>query len=130
MKRGLSGRQREVLEVVQHWTHEHGQAPTVRELAQRLGVSSTATIHQHLTALESKGYLARRRYRHRALEAQLPPRRPPASRPSDLAQVPLLGSIVAGRPLEAIEVLDAWSMCPRRICLRASTSRCACTASR
>jgi len=106
MIRGLSGKQREVLEVVQAWKQEHGQAPTVRELAGRLGVSSTATIHQHLTALEGKGYLARRRYRHRSLLPQMPPRRPPAARAGEVAQVPLVGSIVAGRPLEAVEVMD------------------------
>ncbi len=106
MKSGLSRRQREALDAVRHWTQEHGCAPTVRELAELLGVTSTATIHQHLTALEAKGYLARARYRHRSLQAQVPPRRPPTARRDDTTQVPLVGSIVAGRPLEAIEVLD------------------------
>jgi len=107
MSHGLSGRQREVLEAIGSWRRDHGRAPTVREIAGALGVASPATVHQHLLALESKGYLARRRYRHRDLKPLSPPRRLKAARRApDTMQVPLVGTIVAGRPIEAVEMLD------------------------
>jgi len=103
----LSPRQRDVLAAIDAWTKRHGRPPTVREIATALGVSSTATVHQHLTALEQKGFLSRRRYGHRALRPQMPPK-PPRTDPrtGDTAQVPLVGEIVAGRPIESVEVLD------------------------
>lgn len=92
--------------MIGEWVERYGQSPTVREIAEALGVSSTATVVQHLRALESKGYLTRQRYRHRDLRSHDPPRRSP-SRPHEveIAQVPLVGVIVAGRPLESVEVL-------------------------
>jgi repressor LexA len=69
--------------------------PTVREIALEVGVSSTATIHQHLAALEAKGYIRRDSYKHRAIEL------PHAARPA--VNVPLLGRIAAGQPILAAE---------------------------
>lgn len=69
--------------------------PTVREIAQAVGVSSTATIHQHLAALEAKGFIRRGSYKHRAIEL------PRLARPA--VNVPLLGRIAAGRPILAAE---------------------------
>jgi len=105
----LSPRQREVMQIVESWRQTSGRAPTVREMADALGVSSTATIHQHLRALEHKGYLARQRYRRRAWQPVKPPRPPLLRRvamPADMAQVPLVGRIAAGRPIDAVEILD------------------------
>lgn len=105
----LSPRQRDVLRIVEHWRLTYGRPPTVREIAGELGVSSTATIHQHLRALETKGYLTRRRYRHRALQPVVPPRPVKLQRIamlSEMAQVPLVGRIAAGRPIDAVEILD------------------------
>ncbi len=103
--RTLSPRQQEVLRVIGAWVDRHGRPPTVREIAEALGVSSTATVVQHLRALESKGYLARERYRHRDLRPHEPLRRPPRAFEAEVVQVPLVGVIVAGRPLESVEVL-------------------------
>jgi repressor LexA len=86
-----------------------GRSPTVREIAQALGVGSTATVHQHLRVLEAKGYLARLRYRHRALRPLSPPHRPAAPAAPDrveMTRTPLLGLIAAGRPIDAIETVD------------------------
>jgi repressor LexA len=69
--------------------------PTVREIAQAVGVSSTATIHQHLAALEAKGFIRRGSYKHRSIEL------PHANRPA--VSVPLLGRIAAGQPILASE---------------------------
>lgn len=69
--------------------------PTVREIAQAVGVSSTATVHQHLEALEAKGFIRRGSYKHRSIEL------PHVVRPA--VSVPLLGRIAAGQPILAAE---------------------------
>jgi repressor LexA len=97
-----------VLDAIAARQQTHGRPPTVRELAQALGVGSTATIHQHLRVLEAKGFLARPRYRRRALRPLPPPQRPPAAGAAGprMARAPLLGVIAAGRPIDAVEIAD------------------------
>lgn len=107
MAKGLSPKQKEVLAAVSAWREKHRRAPTVRELAAALSLSSTATVHQHLSALTAKGYLTRTRYRHRGLRACSPPIHGRfGDEQAAVQRVPLLGAIVAGRPLEAVEVRD------------------------
>ncbi len=79
--------------------------PTVREIAQAVGVSSTATVHQHLAALETKGFIRRGSYKHRAIEL------PHTNRPA--VNVPLLGRIAAGQPILAAENRDEELPLPR-----------------
>lgn len=56
---GLSRKQRRVLELVEAHFASDNCAPTLRQLADALGLRSIATVHEHLTALESKGYVSR-----------------------------------------------------------------------
>jgi repressor LexA len=92
--KGLSPKQEAVLRYLEAVSGSGRQMPTVREIAQAVGVSSTATIHQHLAALEAKGYIRRGSYKHRAIEL-------PNARPA--VNVPLLGRIAAGQPILAAE---------------------------
>jgi repressor LexA len=70
MKRqgGLTPRQRQILDYLVRTIQDKGYAPSVREIGEALGLSSPSTVHQHLTALEQKGFVRRHGDRMRALE--------------------------------------------------------------
>jgi len=97
----LTKRQKQILDFVRTFIDRNGYAPSVREIADAFGLSSAATVHQHLEALASKGVLQKAPGRSRAVEAALPER--PAAR---IAEVPMLGKIAAGRPIESVAHLD------------------------
>ncbi len=92
MTRGLTARQAQVLEFIQDFTHGNGYPPTVREVAANFGFRSPRAAHDHMKALEKKGYMRSRAGRPRALEI-LQSRR----------GIPLLGKIAAGKPILAVE---------------------------
>ena len=90
-------RQKEILEAVRSLLAERGTTPTLAEIARRSGLASVSTVHKHLELLEERGLLRRRRKgRRRALELL------PRARSGSAVEVPLLGRIAAGRPIEAI----------------------------
>lgn len=57
--RGLTARQRQILEVIANFTAQRGFPPTVREVGQLVGISSSSTAEQHIQALARKGYVTR-----------------------------------------------------------------------
>ncbi len=90
-------RQKEILEAVRHLGAERGRPPTLLEIASRVGLASVSTVHRHLELLEERGLLRRRRRgRRRAIEML------PAAQSRAAVEVPLLGRIAAGLPIEAI----------------------------
>jgi repressor LexA len=96
----LTKRQKELFDHLEGYIAEHGYAPTLEEIGARFALSSLATVHKHLTNLEQKG-LIRRTWNHsRAIE--IVPR--PAG--SGAVDLPLLGRVAAGRPIEALEHAD------------------------
>lgn len=101
----LTEKQKAILKCLETARSQNRQMPTVRELAQTIGVSSTATVHQHLNALVSKGYIKRDSYKHRSIE--LPQAEP------DFVNVPLSGTIAAGPPLLAQESYDDFVPLPK-----------------
>ncbi len=90
-------RQREILEAIRTHVARHGRAPTLMEIARRVGLASVSTVHKHLELLEERGLVRRRRKGRRQAIDLLPPARRGAA-----VDVPLLGRIAAGRPIEAI----------------------------
>jgi SOS-response transcriptional repressor LexA len=66
---GLTGRQQVMLLALTNFAREHGRAPTIRELGDVVGISSTNGVTDHLKALERKGYIERGDHQHRALVA-------------------------------------------------------------
>jgi repressor LexA len=99
----LTRRQKEVMDFLSRFIEKHGYSPSYEEIASGLGLASLATVHKHVQALEAKQYL-RRSYNHsRSLEigdryfAEERLRRPAP------ADIPLLGRIAAGSPVEAIQ---------------------------
>jgi len=91
----LTTRQKQVLDFIDTAIRRRGVAPTHWEIAKHFHLSSPATVHEHLEALRDKGYLQRRPGKARALEL-----RDPAT---EFIRIPLLGTIAAGRPIEAVQ---------------------------
>jgi repressor LexA len=99
----LTKRQKEFLDFFASFVEEKGYCPSYEEIARGLDLSSLATVHKHVCALETKNYLRRGFNQSRSLE--LAPRylqEHRRGRPAAI-EVPLLGRIAAGSPVEAIE---------------------------
>jgi repressor LexA len=99
----LTKRQRQVADFISDFVAEHGYCPSYEEIAQGLDLASLATVHKHISVLETKGYLRRGFNQSRSLE--LTPKflqEQKRSRPA-MPEIPLLGRIAAGTPVEAVE---------------------------
>ena len=97
----LTKRQEEILTYIKKYIVSHGYPPTVREIGKDLGVSSPATIHTHLSNLESKGFIKKEETKNRAIELLVDNEF--SIKQENSVEVPLLGKITAGSPIEAIE---------------------------
>ena len=106
----LTKRQSEVLNFIKEFMVSHGYPPTVREICNSLGLSSPATAHSHLAQLESKGYIKKNSNKNRALELLV--NNECLTKKDDVLEVPLLGKITAGNPIEAIERPDEYFSLP------------------
>lgn len=96
----LSDRRMQILECIIHETQEHGYPPTVREIGQAVGLTSSSSVHFHLRALEKAGYLERDGSLTRAL-------RPKSVAGSQNARViPLVGRVAAGEPILATQNVE------------------------
>lgn len=95
----LTRRQREIYDYLAEFIEHNGYAPSLEEIAARFRLSSVATVHEHLENLESKGALRRDPHKSRAIELTQPADGRGRSVAVDL---PLLGRVAAGQPLEAI----------------------------
>ena len=92
----LTKRQREILDYLNDFIQQHGYAPSLEEVGRRFGLSSLATVHKHLTNLQEKGFIKRAWNRSRSVELI------PARIGGRSLELPLLGYVAAGRPIEAI----------------------------
>lgn len=95
----LTKRQKQILDFITYYLKEHEYAPSYMEIANHFNISSPATVHQHVKALEDKGFLKATRHQKRALE----PVSLSSYRDSIAVDLPLVGLITAGEPIEAIE---------------------------
>ena len=105
--RGLTQRQRQTLQFIEHHLDLHGFAPTVREVASHLGVT-TKGAHDHLRALQRKGCITRGSRQSRAIAMT-----GNGSEAPEVVDIPVLGTVVAGQPLLAEENLDGTYQLPR-----------------
>lgn len=99
MKKELTARQREILEFIQDQVAAHGHPPTIREIGSRFKIRSTNGVRTHLAALIKKGYLKKSKYISRGLELV-------RSLATEIGRVPLVGSVPAGLPIDAIENVE------------------------
>ena len=93
----ITRRQKELLDFLRGYIGEHGYAPTLEEIGRQFSLSSLATVHKHLQNLQKKGRIRRLANHSRALEVI------PDPEIARAVQVPLLGEVAAGTPIEAIE---------------------------
>ena len=96
--KSLTKKQKEVLDFIMRYMKENDIAPSNSEIGEALGVSSPATVHQHVSALITKGYLERGFNEHRSIRLA-----PSFAQFSKAVLLPLSGLITAGEPIEAIE---------------------------
>ncbi|MBX7119207.1 MAG: transcriptional repressor LexA [Gemmatimonadaceae bacterium] len=93
----LTKRQRQILDFLTSYNAEHGYAPSFEEIAGQFNYNSLATVHEHLSNLERKGYIKRSYNESRAIEIL----------PSDIfpkaIELPVLGAVAAGVPIEQFE---------------------------
>ncbi len=115
-ERAATEKQQRILEVIREFSSEHGYPPSVREIGERVGLSSSSTVQSHLKTLERRGLLRRDPTKPRAL---VPARAGDGRERVESATLPLLGRVAAGVPITAVEnwedqfVLPA-SWVPRR----------------
>ena len=106
----LTKRQDEILKYIKEYIVSHGYPPTVREIGKDLGVSSPATIHTHLNKLVEKGFIKKDNSKNRAIELLV--ENEFIEKNETTIEVPLLGKITAGSPIEAIEMPDEYFSLP------------------
>jgi repressor LexA len=137
----LTWRQRRVLQVIRESVQRRGYPPSMREIGEAVGLTSTSSVSYQLSTLQSKGYLRRDPNRPRAVEVRLPGRTPVRAEPladglidgmtesiaadtsepgdaeavSGTAYVPLVGRIAAGGPILAEEVVEDVFPLPRQV---------------
>jgi repressor LexA len=123
----LTWRQRKVLQVIRESVQRRGYPPSMREIGEAVGLTSTSSVSYQLSTLQSKGYLRRDAGRPRTVEVRLPGH--PAVRPEpdmgddvpmdiasqEAAYVPLVGRIAAGGPILAEEAIEDIFPLPRQI---------------
>jgi repressor LexA len=102
----LTKRQKEILDYISAFIDERGYAPSFEEIAESFGYSSLATVHEHLSNLERKGYIRKSYNESRSLELV----RPEAALPA--LELPLLGAVAAGMPIEAIQDQETLAVPP------------------
>jgi repressor LexA len=92
----LTKRQKEILDYIDGFIADRGYAPSFEEIAEHFHYSSLATVHEHLSNLERKGYIRKSYNESRSIELVRPGQGEPT------VELPLLGAVAAGLPIEAV----------------------------
>jgi len=100
----ITKRQKEFYDYLDDYIATHGYAPTLEEIGAQFHLSSLATVHKHLSNLEQKGLIKRKWNFSRAIELV------PRQKKTGAVELPLLGFIAAGQPIEAIEAADTFTV--------------------
>lgn len=110
----LTKRQKQLYDYLEGFIAANGYAPTMEEIGGEFGLASPATVHKHLTNLERKGAIRRQSNYSRAIELVS------RSNTSTAVDLPMLGYVAAGRPIEAIEGADTFAV-PEQFVRRGNT---------
>src|SRR5699024_10837663 len=107
----LSKRQQMILDYIKKEVEDKGYPPSVREIAEAVGLASSSTVHGHLSRIENKGYIKRNPSKPRAieildktLESSIPK--------EEVAYAPVIGKVTAGQPITAIENIEEYVPLP------------------
>ncbi|WP_026405011.1 transcriptional repressor LexA [Actinomadura rifamycini] len=121
---GLTQRQRMVLEVIRDSVQRRGYPPSMREIGEAVGLTSTSSVSHQLRTLQRKGFLRRDPNRPRAVEVRVPGATPVRTEPETPdgtasaqtpAYVPLVGRIAAGGPILAEEAVEDVFTLPKQL---------------
>ena len=108
----LTKRQKEIFDFVCEYLERAGYAPSLEEIGERFGLSSVATVHKHVQNLVEKNLLRKAWNRSRSIEVV-------RDEPAPVSvEIPLLGRVAAGRPIEAIAVPDTIAVPPEMVARR------------
>ncbi len=102
----LTKRQKEILDYIEGFIAQKGYAPSFEEIAGSFGYSSLATVHEHLSNLERKGYIRKSYNESRSIEMVRSDQGAPT------VELPLLGAVAAGLPIEAITEHESLAVPP------------------
>ena len=105
----LTKRQKEILDYIGSFIEDRGYAPSFEEIAESFGYSSLATVHEHLSNLERKGYIRKSYNESRSIELVGPETTVSA------VELPLLGAVAAGLPIEAVQDTETLAVPPDMI---------------
>lgn len=120
-KRDLTDRQRQILEFIKDEIGRKGYPPTVRDIGEAVGLSSSSTVHSHLAALEAKGLIKRDPSKPRALEVMGHDRETRQQERLGVVELPVIGAVAAGSPMLAEENVEATIPLPTEVVREDST---------
>jgi len=106
MTEQLTDRQRQVLEFIDGEVRERGYPPSVREIGEAVGLSSSSTVHAHLAALQDKGFLKRDPTKPRAMELVYDSSSGTPIERRPVRHIPLLGDVAAGTGVLAEQLVE------------------------
>lgn len=106
MAEALSTKRREILDFIAASLRDRGYPPSVREIGEAVGLTSSATVHSHLAVLQREGYLQRDPTKPRAIQVRYEPTSKVAMAPGPVRHVPLVGTVAAGTGVLAQENVE------------------------
>ena len=109
----LTSKQEQILTTIKKFIADNGYSPSIRELCTLCNLSSTATMFVHLKNLTSKGYINQTGSKSRTIELNVPNEYDKKS--DNVINVPLLGKVAAGNPIEAIERPNEFFSLPKEL---------------
>ena len=109
----LTEKQKDILQIVKKLIAKNGYPPTVREIGKAAHLSSPATTHFHLNKLVEKGYIEKGGSKNRTIKLLVPNEF--ANKDENVVEVPLLGKVTAGSPIEAIELPNEYYALPANL---------------
>jgi repressor LexA len=112
----LTEKRRQILEFIISFQQDHGYPPSVREIGRSVGLTSSATVHDHIDKLAEGGFLVKDPTKPRALQVRYEPRSGTAVVAERVRNVPLVGSVAAGTGVIAEEHLEELLPLPERFC--------------
>lgn len=106
MAEALSGKRQQILEYIGECLRERGYPPSVREIGEAVGLTSSATVHTHLAVLQREGYLQRDPTKPRTIQVRYDPSSKLQMSPGRVTHVPLVGEVAAGTGVLAQENIE------------------------
>jgi repressor LexA len=107
----LTDRQQQILDFIRREVRNKNYPPSVREIGREVGLTSSSTVHTHLSTLEKKGYIRRDPTKPRAIELRTAA--PSPALIPDAVKVPVVGQVTAGQPILAEENIEEYFPLPK-----------------